>query len=47
MVNDAEKYKQEDEQQKERITAKNKLESYSFNMKTTVENEIMNGKISL
>ncbi|XP_052252740.1 LOW QUALITY PROTEIN: heat shock cognate 71 kDa protein-like [Dreissena polymorpha] len=46
MVNDAEKYKQEDEKQKERITAKNQLESYSFNMKTTVEDENMKGKIS-
>ncbi|KAH3692357.1 hypothetical protein DPMN_194807 [Dreissena polymorpha] len=46
IVNDAEKYKQEDEQQKERITAKNQLESYLFNMKTTVEDENMNRKIS-
>lgn len=46
MVNDAEKYKQEDEAQKERITAKNQLESYSFNMKSTVEDENMKGKIS-
>ena len=46
MVNDAEKYKQEDENQKERITAKNQLESYSFNMKSTVEDENMKDKIS-
>merc|ERR1739849_43013 len=31
--------KAEDEKQKERITAKNGLESYCFNMKTTVEDE--------
>merc|ERR1712040_17227 len=34
MVNDAEKFKAEDDQQKERIAAKNELESYCFNMKT-------------
>ncbi|GFO23897.1 heat shock 70 kda protein [Plakobranchus ocellatus] len=37
MVNDAEKYKNEDEKQKTRITAKNGLESYAFHMKSTVE----------
>lgn len=36
MVNEAEKYRSEDEQQKERISAKNALESYCFNMKSTV-----------
>ncbi|XP_045207363.1 heat shock cognate 71 kDa protein [Mercenaria mercenaria] len=46
MVNDAEKYKAEDEEQKERITAKNQLESYSFNMKSTVEDENLKDKIS-
>merc|ERR1719150_2683179 len=37
MVNDADKFKAEDEKQKERISAKNGLESYCFNMKTTME----------
>lgn len=46
MVNDAEKFRSEDEQQKERITAKNALESYCFNMKSTVEDEKMKDKIS-
>lgn len=46
MVNDAEKYKAEDEAQKERITAKNQLESYSFNMKSTVEDDNLKDKIS-
>merc|ERR1719450_1788460 len=32
---DAEKFKADDEKQKERISAKNGLESYCFNMKTT------------
>merc|ERR1712116_21538 len=39
MVNDAEKFKAEDEKQKERIAAKNGLESYCFNMKSTMEDE--------
>ena len=46
MVNDAEKYKAEDDKQKERITAKNSLESYSFNMKSTVEDEKLKDKVS-
>merc|ERR1719361_2310610 len=46
MVNDAEKYKNEDEKQKNRIQAKNQLESYSFNMKSTVEDDNLKGKIS-
>ncbi|CAF3469916.1 unnamed protein product [Rotaria sp. Silwood1] len=37
MVSDAEKYKKEDETQRERISAKNSLESYCFNMKTSGE----------
>merc|ERR1712040_30492 len=39
MVNDAEKFKDEDNKQKDRISAKNGLESYCFNMKTTIEDE--------
>merc|ERR1711902_51055 len=46
MVNDAEKFKQEDEQQKERIQAKNDLESYAFQMKQTVEDDKVKDKIS-
>merc|ERR1712122_323488 len=46
MVNDAEKYKAQDEKQKERISAKNGLESYCFNMKTTIEDEKVKDKIS-
>merc|ERR1712190_20326 len=37
MVAEAEKYAKEDEAQKSRIEAKNSLESYVFNMKTSVE----------
>lgn len=46
MVKDAEKYKDEDDKQKTRITAKNALESYSFNIKSTVEDEKLKDKLS-
>jgi len=46
MVSDAEKFKAEDDQQKERIAAKNGLESYCFNMKSTVEDDKFKDKIS-
>ena len=46
MVNDAEKFKDEDAKQKDRISAKNGLESYCFNMKTTIDDEKMKDKIS-
>ena len=46
MVNDAEKFKAHDEKQKERISAKNGLESYCFNMKTTLDEEKVKDKIS-
>merc|ERR1719393_963524 len=34
MVNEAEKYKQEDEQNKQRVEAKNQLENYAYNIRT-------------
>uniref|UniRef100_H3B4D4 Heat shock protein family A (Hsp70) member 1B n=2 Tax=Latimeria chalumnae TaxID=7897 RepID=H3B4D4_LATCH len=46
MVRDAEKYKAEDEAQRQKLAAKNALESYTFNMKSSVEDESMKGKIS-
>jgi len=45
MVSDAEKFKADDEKQKDRISAKNGLESYCFNMKTTIEDEKLKDKI--
>jgi len=45
MVSEAEKYKEEDDKQAQRIAAKNALESYAYNMKSTVEDEKMKGKI--
>ena len=38
MVNDAEKYKEEDDKQKSRISSKNGLESYAFSMKVSLNN---------
>jgi len=46
MVQEAEKYKSEDDVQREKVSAKNGLESYAFNMKSTVEDEKLAGKIS-
>jgi L1 cell adhesion molecule like protein len=45
MVNEAETFKAEDEKQKDRISAKNGLESYCFNMKTTIEDDKVKDKI--
>jgi len=46
MVADAEKFKAEDDKQKERIGAKNGLESYCFNMKSTIEGDELKDKIN-
>merc|ERR1719304_15189 len=46
MVNEAEKYKDEDDKQKQRISSKNSLESYAFQMKSTIEDEKIKDKIS-
>jgi len=46
MVNEAEKYRSEDEKQKETISSKNGLESYCFNMKSTMDEENIKSKVS-
>lgn len=46
MVRDAEKFKDEDDKQRDRLQAKNALESYAFNMKSTIEDEKLKDKIS-
>eukprot|EP00063_Salmo_salar_P049169 XP_014024004.1 PREDICTED: uncharacterized protein LOC106583892 [Salmo salar] len=46
MLQDANKYKAEDNAQREKIAAKNSLESYTFNMKSSVEDDNLKGKIS-
>ena len=46
MVNDAERFKDEDDKQKERIAAKNSLESYIFNLKSSLDNEDVKTKLT-
>merc|ERR1711959_28690 len=46
MVNDAEKYKKDDEAAADRVKAKNELESYAYQMKQTVEEKEVADKIS-
>lgn len=42
MVSEAEKFRNEDEAQRDRVAAKNALESYCFNIKQTMEDEKVN-----
>merc|ERR1712236_132995 len=46
MVNDAEAYKDEDDKQKDRIAAKNGLESFIFNMKSSLDGTEVKSKLS-
>ncbi|RZC38978.1 Sina, MreB Mbl, and/or zf-C3HC4 2 domain containing protein, partial [Asbolus verrucosus] len=46
MINDAEKYRSEDEKRKNAIATINNLESYCFNTKSTMEDEMVKNKIS-
>merc|ERR1712232_1501225 len=46
MVNDAERFKDEDDKQKERIAAKNSLESYIFNLKSSLDTEDVKTKLT-
>jgi L1 cell adhesion molecule like protein len=46
MLADAEKFKKEDEAQRERISARNSLEAYCFNMKTSLNDEKISSKLS-
>jgi len=46
MVEEAEKYKTEDEKTRQRIEAKNSLENYAYNIRTTVRDEKTKNKIS-
>jgi heat shock protein 1/8 len=45
MVQEAEKYKSEDEEHKKKIEAKNGLENYAYNMKNTMGDESAGGKL--
>jgi len=46
MVNDAEKYKAEDEEAATRIQAKNGLESYAYNLRNTLQDEKVGGALA-
>jgi len=46
MVKEAEAHRQEDEAQRDRVGAKNGLESYVFNMKSTIEDEKLKDKFA-
>jgi len=46
MVRDAEKFKQEDEKQRERIEAKNHLENYAYSLRNTIRDEQLASKFS-
>jgi len=45
MVNEAEKYKDEDKKYQERVSAKNGLESYCFSIRSTLNDEKLKDKI--
>merc|ERR1711953_1611692 len=46
MVDESEKFKDDDDKQKEKISAKNGLESYCFNIKSSVEDSNIKDKLS-
>jgi L1 cell adhesion molecule like protein len=46
MVQEAEKYKAEDEKQRDKVSFNNSLESYAFDMKANVEDEKLQSKIN-
>ena len=46
MVSEAEKYKEEDERQRQKIAARNSLETYAYNIKQTVEDPNVENKLN-
>ncbi|KAK8280493.1 hypothetical protein V6Z12_D09G178800 [Gossypium hirsutum] len=46
MVQEAEKYKSEDEEHKKKVDAKNALENYAYNMRNTVKDEKIGAKLA-
>merc|ERR1719463_674607 len=46
MVNEAERFKADDEAAKEKVQANNELESYAYQMKQTLDDEKIKDKIS-
>jgi len=45
MVQDAEKYKSEDEEHKKKVESKNSLENYAYNMRNTIKDDKIAGKL--
>ncbi|XP_052288228.1 heat shock cognate 70 kDa protein-like isoform X5 [Citrus sinensis] len=45
MVQEAKKYKAEDEEHKKKVEAKNALENYAYNMRNTIEDEKISAKL--
>ncbi|MFQ6637080.1 hypothetical protein Gotur_013096 [Gossypium turneri] len=45
MVQEAERYKAEDEQVKKKVEAKNALENYAYNMRNTIKDDKIAGKL--
>ena len=45
MVQEAEKYKADDEEHKKKVEAKNSLENYAYNMRNTVRDEKFSSKL--
>ncbi|XP_026453975.1 probable mediator of RNA polymerase II transcription subunit 37c [Papaver somniferum] len=45
MVQEAERYKAEDEQHKQKVESKNALENYAYNMRNTIKDEKIAGKL--
>jgi len=46
MVSEAEKYKEDDKKQRDRIEAKNHLENYAYTIRSSLQDETIAGKIS-
>jgi len=46
MVKEAEKYKDDDSKQRERIEAKNQLENYAYSIRSSLQDEALAGKLS-
>ncbi|XP_017982500.1 PREDICTED: probable mediator of RNA polymerase II transcription subunit 37e isoform X2 [Theobroma cacao] len=46
MVQEAEKYKSEDEEHKKKVEAKNELENFAYNMRNTVRDEKIDAKLN-
>ncbi|KPM07870.1 Sar s 28 (heat shock protein 70-like protein 4), partial [Sarcoptes scabiei] len=46
MVNEAEKYREEDEKQRERVSSKNNLEAYAYQVKSSMEESGIQSKLS-